>query len=378
MSRPTYLDHNASTPVRPAVIEAMAQALAQTGNPSSVHRFGRLARRRIEEAREAVAALAGANPAGVVFTSGGTEANALALRGCGRERVLVSAVEHDSVLKAVAGAETIAVDAAGRVLPEVLAAMLEDDTRPAVVSVMLANNETGVVQPVTDIAAVARHHGALVHCDAVQAAGRIAVDIGALGVDMLTLSAHKLGGPQGVGALVLADAEAPLTPNLPGGGQERSRRAGTENVPGIVGFGEAARAAAQDLADQERLRRMRDRLEGKALAMAPRARAIGAEAPRLPNTSCLALPGAASGMQVMRLDLAGVAVSAGAACSSGKVAASHVLRAMGLPGGLAECAIRISFGWNSEDEDVERFLRAWAEIAQRAAGRGASSATTAA
>lgn len=364
--RTAYLDHNATTLVRPAALAAMTEALAAVGNPSSVHRFGRLARRRLDEAREQVAALVGAAAEAVLFTSGGTEANALALRGTGRERVLVSAIEHDSVRRAMASVETIPVDGQGRVDPAVVAAMLEADDRPALVSVMLANNETGVIQPVAEIARIARRYGALVHCDAVQAAGKVPVDMAALGVDLLTLSAHKLGGPQGVGALVAAESVTDLMPLLTGGGQEGRKRAGTENVAGIAGFGAAAAEAAAGLAGVAALR---DELEAEALAIAPGAEVHGAGADRLPNTCCLSLPGLSAEVQVMALDLAGVAVSAGAACSSGKVAASHVLTAMGVAAERTGSAIRVSLGWNTTRDDVAQFVEAWGALARRAATR---------
>lgn len=366
MTRAVYLDYNATAPTRPQVAAAMAECLAETGNPSSVHAFGRAAKRRLEEAREAVAALVGAAAEAVTFTSGGTEANNLALRGSGRERVLVSAVEHGSVIAAAPAAELIPVDAEGRVRLEALEDMLAADGRPALVSIMLANNETGVVQPVAEAAAIAHRHGALVHCDAVQGPGRLEVDVAALDVDMLTLSAHKLGGPTGVGALVVPDPAIDLAPLIRGGGQERGRRSGTENLPGIVGFGAAARAVAAD--DRARLKALRNRLEAEALRRVPWARVVAAGAQRLPNTACLALPGVNSDIQVMALDLEGVAVSAGAACSSGKVAASHVLAAMDAPPEVAKCAIRVSLGWGSNEDDVERFVTAWAALAARSEG----------
>ena len=361
-----YLDYNAGGPARPEVAQAVAEVLAQPGNPSAVHAAGRLARRRIEAARAAVAGLVGAEPRGVVFTSGGTEANALALAGCGRSRLLVSAVEHASVRKAAPGGSAIPVDGDGIVDVAALDAMLAADAAPALVAVMLANNETGVIQPVGEIARVAHRHGALVLCDAAQAAGRMAVSMAELGVDFLTLSAHKLGGPAGIGALALADADFALAPMLLGGGQERGRRAGTENLAGIVGFGIGAAMAADRLqrdASMLELFEMQRRLEREALARVPAARVIGAAAPRLANTSCLALPGVAAATQVMALDLAGVMVSAGAACSSGRVERSAVLAAMGLPPAVADSAIRVSFGWGSRAEDVDRFLDAWTALA---------------
>lgn len=367
MKPPVYLDHNATTPVRPEAAEAVARALATGGNPSSVHAFGRAARRLLEEARESVAALVGAPAADVVFTGGGTEANNLALRGCGRPDVVVSAVEHDSVFGAAPSAAVAPVDADGVVDIDRLEAMLAGAGERAVVSVMLANNETGVVQPVARVAETARRHGALVHCDAVQAAGRIALDIKALGVDMLTLSAHKIGGPQGIGALVVGDGVR-LEPLLRGGGQERRRRAGTENLPGAAGFGTAARAARAGLQACRVLGDWRDRLEAALKSVEPDLKIFGEGAPRLPNTSCLAAPGMPSETQVMALDLAGIAVSAGAACSSGRVGASRVLVAMG-GGDLANAAIRISFGWTSRETDVERFVAAWTALHARIRGR---------
>ncbi len=363
-----YLDYNAGAPVRPAVAQAVAAALAEAGNPSSVHAAGRRARARMEAARAAVAGLVGAEPAGVVFTSGGTEANALALRGCGRRRVLVSAVEHPSVRDAVPEAEPIPVDGSGTVDLAALDHLLRADPRPAVVSVMLANNETGFIQPVAAVADVARRAGALVHTDAVQAAGRLNVSMSHLNVDFLTLSAHKLGGPSGIGALVLADPDFPLAPMLLGGGQERRRRAGTENLAGIAGFGAAAAAARHEVEGGEavaEMRRLRDRLEEQARARVPETVIVGAGAERLANTACLALPGVAAQVQVMALDLAGVMVGAGSACSSGKVAASPVLAAMGLGADIARSAVRVSLGWASTAGDVDRFLAAWTELAAR-------------
>ncbi len=360
-----YLDYNATTPVKPAVAEAVARAFALGGNPSSVHRAGRLARRAVEEARLRVAELAGAEAGAVIFTSGGTEANNLALMGAAPRRLLISAIEHDSVL-AVAAASGAAVtlvpvDEDGIVDLAALERALAADAGPALVSVMLANNESGVVQPVAEVARRAHDAGAIAHCDAVQAPGRLALDMAALGVDLLTLSAHKLGGPQGVGALVAAGGTAP-SKLLHGGGQELGRRAGTENVPGIVGFGVAAELAADDLGVSARIASLRDDLEARLAATAPELKVFGRGAERLVNTSCFALPGLASETQVMALDLAGVAVSAGAACSSGKVQPSHVLRAMAASEDEAGSAIRVSLGWDSSERDIDRLVEAWSEL----------------
>jgi cysteine desulfurase len=367
MTRTTYLDHNATTPLRPEAAAAMAEALAMTGNPSSVHRFGRHARGKIEAAREAVAALAGARPEGVIFTSGGTEANNLALAGSGRTRILVSAGEHDSILGAVPAAARITLTGEGLVEPAALDARLGESTAPALVSIMLANNETGAIQPFPELARVARSHGALVHCDAVQAAGKLPLDLAALGVDLISLSAHKLGGPPGVGALVLA-ADIEIAASQRGGGQERGRRAGTENLPGIVGFGAAAQAARAGLGKAAELADLRDRLERGLRQLVPDIRIFAEAAPRLANTCCFAAPGLAAETQVIALDLAGIAVSAGAACSSGKVAPSQVLAAMGA-GAAAAAAIRVSLGWTSEAADIERFLEAWGALYSRGAAR---------
>jgi len=364
MSGRVYLDYNASAPLRPAVKAAVAEALDLVGNPSSVHGHGRAVRRALEEARARVAALGGAAPTRVVFTAGGTEANNLALRGFPGRRLIVSAVEHDSVLAAAPDAARIPVDDHGVADLDALDRLLAAGEGPALVSLMLVNNETGVVQPVAEAARLAHAHGALIHCDAVQGAGRLPLDLGALGVDLLTLSAHKIGGPAGIGALLLAEGVEP-EPLLRGGGQERRRRAGTENLLGIVGFGAAAALAVEDLAGTGDLAALRDELERRALAAVPQARVMGAGAARVGTVSCLALPGLSGETQVMALDLAGVAVSAGAACSSGKVKASHVLTAMGAGEALAGSAVRVSLGWGSTAADVERFVAAWTAMARR-------------
>ncbi len=357
-----YLDHNATSPLRPAAFEAMVEALRTGGNPSSVHRSGRAARARLEAARRQVATLVGALPAEVVFTSGGTEANNLALAGSGRQRVLVSAVEHDSVLKAVPQAEIVPVDRWGVVDLAALEQRLAASTEPALVSVMFANNETGVLQPIVEVGRIARAAGALCHCDAVQGVGKADVDVHGLGVDYLSISAHKLGGPTGIGALIVRDG-APLTPDRRGGGQEGYRRAGTENVAGIAGFGAAAEAAADGLD----VNQWRDRLEAELLGIAPSARIFGAGAPRLGNTTCISMPGVRAETQVMAFDLAGICVSSGAACSSGKVTPSAVLAAMGVAATEAETALRISLGWNTVSGDIERLIAAWRDLYVRVA-----------
>jgi cysteine desulfurase len=350
-----YLDHNATTPVRPEAAQAVARALGVAGNPSSVHAAGRAARRLLEDSREAVAALAGAGSEDVVFTSGGSEANWLALMGTGRERLLVSAIEHESVLKAREDKEIVPVDRDGLVNLERLDAMLSADSRPALVSVMLANNLTGVIQPVAEIARLAHAKGALVHCDAVQAAGKIGVDFRALGVDLMSLSAHKLGGPMGAGALIVSD-KVDLQPRGLGGGQERGRRQGTEPLPAIAGFAAAAKAALAELPKASALSRLRDRIESAILEAFSGAVSFGQDAPRLPNTACLAVPGQKGATQVMRFDLEGFEISAGSACSSGKPGRPQALIEMGVSPDLAEEAFRVSLGWTTTENDVETFI----------------------
>ncbi len=351
----------------------MTAAMDIVGNPSSVHAEGRTARRLVEDAREQVAALVGATPRNVVFTSGGTEANALALtpdlndgHSGARDRLLMSTIEHPSVRSGgrfpASVREDIPVTGSGLVDAEWLARRLEGlaDSKP-LVSVMLANNETGVIQPVGTLAELVHAHSGLLHVDAIQAAGKILCDINVLGADLLTISAHKLGGPKGVGAVILASESLHISdPMLRGGGQEGSRRAGTENVIGIAGFGAAAQAVWASLADSAvRMSTARDRLEACVRETAPETVIFGADAPRLPNTTLLAMPGVRAETALIALDLDGVAVSSGSACSSGKVAPSHVLAAMGVPSELALGAIRVSLGPNTTDDEIEIFLKAW-------------------
>jgi len=368
--RETYLDWNATAPLRPEAGAAVAAALARCGNPSSVHRWGRAARQSVERSREAVAALIGAMPEGVIFVSGGTEANHLALIGSGRERVLVSAVEHSSVVEAVPLAERVAVDGDGIVDLARLDQQLAADPRPAIVSVMFANNETGIIQPVAEIAALAHAQGALFHCDAVQGAGKLPLAADRIGADLVSLSAHKIGGPPGIGALVVTGTAEP-TAMIRGGRQERGRRAGSENLPGIAGFAAAAAAAAAGIADYERVRQLREALEQATVEAVPGAVVIGSDVARLPNTTALALPGVSAETQVIALDLDGVMVSAGAACSSGKVGPSHVLAAMGVTPEIAAATIRISLGWTTTEADIAHFLDAWTALSRRLSRRAA-------
>jgi cysteine desulfurase len=365
MTDHAYLDWNATARLRPAAREAVLAALDACGNPSSVHGAGRKARQTVERAREQVAALAGVTPRQVVFTSGGTEANAMALNPALGGRLLLSAIEHPSVRAGgrFAAFEEIPVGSDGVVDLEVLRQMVADGSRP-LVSIMLANNETGAIQPIAEAAAVVHAANGLLHVDAVQGPGRIATDFSALGADLMTLSGHKIGGPQGVGALIKRET-LDLEPLLKGGGQERGARAGTENVPGIAGFGAAAQAVRGSWqAEAAQLAALRDRLEAGLKAIASEAVIFSASAPRLPNTTLFAVPGAKAETAVIGLDLEGVAVSSGAACSSGKVTPSHVLAAMGVPAELAQGAIRLSLGYSSTDRDIELFLKAWAKLAE--------------
>jgi cysteine desulfurase len=376
MAERTYFDWNATAPLRGAARDALQEALALPGNPSSVHAEGRAAKRLIERAREEVAHLVGARPADVIFTSSGTEANALALTPAiettnekrPRDRLFMSAIEHSSVRTggrfSRPAIEELPVDADGRLNVTSLADALSRASRP-LVSLMLANNETGVIQPVAEAAAVVHAANGLLHVDAVQAAGRIGCDIGALGADVMTLSAHKIGGPKGVGAVVRASEDIHFAdPLIRGGGQERGLRAGTENVAGIAAFGAAAAAARRQLADEAaHMLALRNRLEAGLKAISPQAVIFGADAERLPNTTLFSLEGMKAETAVIAFDLDGVAVSSGAACSSGKVQRSHVLATMGVSPALLRGAVRVSLGWTTTDADVERFLSAWRKLA---------------
>ncbi|MGO4716167.1 cysteine desulfurase family protein [Bradyrhizobium sp. 2TAF24] len=367
-----YLDWNATTPLRPEARAAMAAAWDVIGNPSSVHTEGRAARALVEGARAAVARSLGAEPRGVIFTSGGTEANVLALapglRGPAAPpvaRLLVSAVEHASVL------------AGGRFRPEDITRVavtpdgvvdLDDlrrrlaDGPPALVSVLHANNETGAIQPITEIAELVRAAGGLLHVDAIQALGRIACRLPELGADLVSVSAHKVGGPKGVGALVLRDGLVPAEPLIRGGGQEQNRRGGTENVPGIAAFGAAVDAA---MAGREHEAGRQGRLRGAmeaGLMEHPGTVVFSSHVQRLPNTTLVSAPGLRAETTVIAFDLEGIAVSSGSACSSGKVAPSHVLAAMQVPADLAQGAIRLSMGWDTTESGIARLLEAWRKI----------------
>jgi len=367
-----YLDWNATTPLRSEARAAMVAAYDLVGNPSSVHAEGREARRLVEEARSTLASAVGALPRNVVFTSAGTEANALALSpglrgpsGGPVERLLVSAVEHASVLAGgrfpAAKVGHIRVTRAGVVDLDHLKALLKDGP-PTLVSIMAANNETGALQPVAEAAGIVHDAGGLLHVDAIQALGKIAFNINAVGADLATFSAHKIGGPKGIGALVVAEGVSGVEPLLRGGGQELNRRAGTENVAGIAGFGAAVRAALQALPeDAKRMATLRDRLENGIRAIAG-ATIFSDNTERLPNTILFTAPGLKAETAVIGFDLEGIAVSSGSACSSGKVQSSHVLSAMGFDPAVAQGAVRLSLGWSTEPDDINRALEAWRKL----------------
>ncbi|MEK9280275.1 cysteine desulfurase [Bradyrhizobium sp. ISRA442] len=372
MRNRVYLDWNATTPLRAEARMAMLAAWDLIGNPSSVHAEGREARRLIEKARGALASAVGALPRNVVFTSSGTEANVLALSpglsapaGGTVERLLVSAVEHASVL---AGGRfpsdrigQIRVTPSGVVDLEHLNALLGAGA-PALVSIMAANNETGALEPIGKAAKVVHDAGGLLHVDAIQALGKIPFDIKAVGADLATFSAHKIGGPKGVGALVVAEGVSGLEPVLRGGGQELGRRAGTENVAGIAGFGAAVKTAVQTLSeDAERMASLRDRLENGLRSIAG-ATIFSDDVQRLPNTVLFSAPGLKAETAVIGFDLEGIAVSSGSACSSGKVQPSHVLSAMGFGPAIAQGAVRVSLGWSTQPEDINRALEAWRKL----------------
>jgi cysteine desulfurase len=386
-----YLDHNATTPVAPEVVEAMTRALRDVfGNASSVHAFGQQAKAAIDDARAAVAALLGAEPAEVVFVASGTEADNLALRGAaemaeqaGRRELIVSAIEHEAVLNTARAlarrgwtVTSLPADARGLVSPDDLRAYISD--RTALVSVMHANNEVGTVQPVAELAAIAHEHGALMHADAVQTAGKVPIDVRALGVDLLVVSAHKFYGPKGAGALWVRRGTR-LVQQMTGGRQERSRRAGTENVPGIVGFGVAAHLARTRLAaEAARLEGLRNRLEDAVLAAVPGTDVNGARHPRVPNTTNISFDRVEAESLLIALDLEGIAVSTGSACSSGTLEPSHVLKAMGLGPSRSQSSLRFSLGSATTDADIDRVVAVLPSIVDKLRSLTRAPATTAA
>lgn len=375
-SDPIYLDHNAGAPLRPAVREAMIAALQEAGNASSVHTHGRKARGKIEEARDAVARLCGARTRAVTFVSGGTEANMTALTPAWQDqgapvyldKLFRSAVEHPSVVTGgrfpVVEQVVVPVDETGLVRLDALEELIKD-AEPSLVSVMAANNETGVIQPLSDIGALAGQYGHFFHADAVQAAGRMPIDVDAWQADVITLSAHKFGGPQGIGAVVVRSTARVPAPLMVGGGQENWRRGGTENVAAISGFGAAAISALEEAEETGHLQHLRKMLEEGLRTVCPQTVIFGEGAERLANTVCFAVQGIAAETALIAFDLERVSVSSGSACSSGKVSVSHVLTAMNVDEETARCALRISMGWDTSEADIAQFLEIWPKIVDR-------------
>lgn len=363
--RRTYLDYNATSPTKPEVIDAVSDCLKSWSNPSSVHQAGRDSKACLEAARRQVAALAGCHSKQIVFTSGGTEADNMVIQDASFDSYLALATEHPAVRVPIqmkgSKAQSLKVDDQGIIDLAFLEAALKQATGKILLCVMYANNETGAVQPIKEVVALARQYDAWVHCDAVQALGKIPVSFSDLGVHSMALSAHKIGGPPGVGALIVAEGQE-VAPWIQGGGQERSFRSGTVNVPGVVGFGIAAELAQACLADASNHAVLRDQFEEALKRITPDVRIFSEDAKRLPNTSMFALEGFDSSVLFVSLDLAGICVSTGSACSSGVAKLSPVLLAMGVPEALAKSAIRISTGWASRQEDIDAFLKVWFRI----------------
>ncbi len=364
-----YMDNNATSLIDPQVLAAMNDIAKMPLNASSLHAYGRKARALVEQARDGVAKLVNAKKHRVIFTSSGTESNNMALAGLDNYKILVSGIEHASVLKMGRQEFSIPVTANGIIAIAALEGLLQQHAGEKIlVSVMLANNETGIVQPIKEIAQLVHQYGGVMHTDAVQCVGKIAVDITDLGVDMLTISAHKFGGPQGAAALIVAN-NVPLRPILVGGGQEYGYRAGTENIAAICGFGAAAKYAVENVSKMYKVAALRDKIEGEIKAFAPNCVIFGQDVLRLPNTSLIAMPGVASDTQLMHFDMAEIALSSGSACSSGKVETSHVLLAMGVNPALAQCALRISLGIDNTEQEAGQLILKWQELYSRASER---------
>lgn len=370
----TYLDYNASSPVRPGVEHEVALGLSVGGNPSSTHRAGRLARRHLEDARESLLQIAGCSDMRLVFTSGGTEANNFALVGAeklGVKKIVHSEMEHPSILasaeKSGLPVESLASTKDGIIDLNHLSTILENDPAGVLVSVMAANNETGVLNPIGEVADLCREHGVLFHTDAVQAFGKPGLDVPINSADLISISAHKIGGPIGIGA-VLFRADLHPSAMILGGGQELGYRSGTENVSGAMGFVEAAKQTSEDLESVEKMRRLQRKLESGLRGISDQIIVLGDMVKRLPNTVCFAEEGIAAETAVMSMDLAGFAISAGSACSSGKVAKSKVVSAMGWPDEIAASSVRVSMGWGTDEQDIERFLDAWKTVRAKMLG----------
>lgn len=358
-----YLDYNATTPIRPEVIEITAKAMNAHGNASSIHGCGRNARKMVEEARAHVGAMAGVSAKQVIFNSGATEANNTILRGYTDRPLLVSAIEHPSAYFCGRDIIEIPVLSNGLIDMNAFTSLLRKHKNP-VVSVMLVNNETGVIQPVRDIARMVKEVDGIMHTDAAQAAGRIAIDFDELDVDFMSLCAHKFGGPQGVGALIFRQGMT-FPKFIHGGGQEKRARAGTENVAGIAGFGEASRLAIRDLKEFQKLSTLRDKMIEGILASSPKVTVYGLDAPRVSNTVSCSVEGINSAIFLINLDLEQVCISSGAACSSGAVKPSRVLLAMGVSEEISKTGLRISMGWNTQEAEIEQFLKIWTKLIRR-------------
>lgn len=357
-----YLDYNATALIKPEVIELMSEVMEEGGNPSSVHGIGRQAKGRMEEARSVIASAINCRPQMIIFTSGGTEANNMAVLTCGRSRLIVTNTEHDSVRSASSrfkgDVDQLSVDKDGLIVADDLRALLEEDGENTVISILYANNETGVMQDVKNIAAIAHEAGALLHIDAIQALAKVKIDFFDLGADMMSISSHKTGGPQGVGALI-TDEKLPVKSFVMGGGQEIGRRGGTENIAGIAGFGRAVSMIPQSLSKMKELESWRDEIERKISEYAPGSKFLGKNAKRLPNVSTIYMPNVTSDTQVMNFDLEKICISSGSACASGKVKSSHVIEAMSDDKNIATSTIRMSLGWGSEHKHVDAFIKCW-------------------
>lgn len=356
-----YLDYNATTPLREIVASKLLESFSLLGNASSVHSHGRGVRQVIEEARHFIASYFHREPADVVFTSGATEANNFAVKGFNGS-VIISAIEHDSVLRANPKAMICQVNQEGVIDLNHLETLLKSQQQPTLVSVMAANNETGVIQPLKDVVNLVRHYGAYIHVDAVQAVGKLSLDWSDLNLDLISISAHKIGGPAGIGVLIIRP-QIQLTPSFTGGGQERSYRPGTENLLGILGLASALEACQDD--DWTTISLLRDELESRLINLNYGVKIFGSKAPRLPNTSNILMPGVRNNLQVMDFDLNGISISAGSACSSGKVKASHVLAAMNVPSSESDQSIRLSLGWQTTATDLDTFFKCWVRLYER-------------
>lgn len=363
-----YLDYNATAPIKPEVIEEMAKVMKMGGNPSSVHSVGRQAKSVLEKSRHSIGRMINCHPQKIIFTSGGTEANNIALKATGAKHLIISAAEHDSVVQTTRDftgtIDILSVDQNGFISPDELKEYLTKAPQNTLVSIMMANNETGVIQDIKTLAAIAHDFGVLFHTDAIQAFGKIPIDFRDLGVDMMSLSGHKVGGPQGIGALVALE-KINISPLISGGGQEVGRRSGTENLAGIAGFAKAVSLMPQNLQKMNDIQALRDGLEKSIKSHAPEVTFFGSQSKRLPNTSAIVMPDVLSETQVMAFDLEGICVSSGSACSSGKVKPSHVVKAMGGTEQQAMSVIRVSLGEKTSRDDVEDFVSAWIRLYER-------------